>query len=156
MLQISGAVVCFFFFLSLRTFDPTVSDLCELNQSSVVALCFSSLSSEAGCHDNCFWGRPEKCPLVHQKDSEGLHSAEQTSVPARNLLHGPLCEKPDILQADSSKSLRISGWLGDYGYYSSPNLKQQMKVPRHCWLMLDGQPLHPSCTESWRYSRFCR
>lgn len=31
--------------------------------------------------------------------------------------------KIDILQAGSSKSLRISDWLGDYGYYSNLNSK---------------------------------
>lgn len=31
--------------------------------------------------------------------------------------------KIDILQAGSSKSLRISDWLGDYGYYYNLNLK---------------------------------
>lgn len=109
-----------------------------------------------------FWGRLPRQLLLGKARKMPLGSPERLvkgcTLQSRPVFllgiccTDPYAKKPDILQADSSKSLRISGWLGDYGYYSSPNLNQQM----NWWLMLDGQPLHPSCTASWRYSRFCR
>lgn len=68
----------------------------------------------------------ENSCLVHNNDSRvALCYVIQSSV--RNLMSF-LCYmdpyvKIDFLQAGSSKSLRISDWLGDYGYYSNLNLK---------------------------------
>lgn len=89
-------------FLSLRTIDHIVLDLCELNQSSVVVLQFSSLSSETGCDDGCFFWEEagetqQKIPAWFKRKTEviALCNVVQCSYEESNvfsLLYGPLCK----------------------------------------------------------------
>lgn len=73
MFQINIAV-----FVSLRTIDHIVLDLCELNQSSVVVLHFSPLSSETGSDDGYFFWEEagitqnqQKIPAWFMRKTEG-------------------------------------------------------------------------------------